>query len=110
MANKLTGETCPQCSQASVTVPRDYGRVRDASRRWCLECGHLWEVPPNPAAVALGRLGGLARAARLTPTQRQDACRRAAQARWAQRLSTHSEEQVEQPRPAPSIGRRHQGV
>jgi hypothetical protein len=40
----------------------------------------------DPAAVALGRKGGLkggkARAAKLTPEQRSDAARRAAQARW----------------------------
>ena len=41
----------------------------------------------NPAAVALGRLGGLkggkARAKRLTKKQRSDAARKAAHARWA---------------------------
>ena len=40
----------------------------------------------NPAAVALGRLGGRkggqARAERLTPEQRQTIAKRAAQARW----------------------------
>jgi hypothetical protein len=40
----------------------------------------------NPAAVALGRLGGKkggpARAAKLTEGQRQEIARRAAQARW----------------------------
>jgi hypothetical protein len=40
----------------------------------------------NPAAVALGRLGGLkggnARAKRLTPEQRKEIARKAAQARW----------------------------
>lgn len=40
----------------------------------------------NPAAVALGRLGGkkggLARAKKLTPEQRQEIARKAAQARW----------------------------
>jgi hypothetical protein len=41
----------------------------------------------NPAAVALGRLGGLkggpALAAKLTPAQRQASARKAAQARWS---------------------------
>jgi hypothetical protein len=41
----------------------------------------------NPAAVALGRLGGLkggpARTASLTPAQRKAAARKAAQARWS---------------------------
>ena len=40
----------------------------------------------NPAAVALGRLGGkkggLARAKKLTPEQRSAAARKAARARW----------------------------
>jgi len=51
------------------------------------------QVPPvnppkqkNPAAVELGRLGGLkggkARAARLTPKQRQEIAKKAAAARW----------------------------
>jgi hypothetical protein len=43
----------------------------------------------NPAAVALGRLGGLkggpARAAKLSPEQRSEVARRAAQARWSAR-------------------------
>lgn len=41
----------------------------------------------DPAAVALGRRGGLkggkARAAKLTPQQRSEAARRAAEARWS---------------------------
>lgn len=41
----------------------------------------------NPAAVELGRKGGLkggkARAAKMTAEQRKDAARRAADARWA---------------------------
>lgn len=48
------------------------------------------EAPPNdgkdPAAVALGRKGGLrggiARAAKLTKAQRSDSAKKAAQARW----------------------------
>lgn len=42
--------------------------------------------PKNPAAVALGRLGGKkggkARAASLTPEQRKEIARKAAAARW----------------------------
>ena len=41
----------------------------------------------NPAAVALGRLGGLkggkARAAKLTPAERKESARKAALVRWA---------------------------
>lgn len=43
----------------------------------------------DPAAVALGRKGGLkggkARAAKMTPEQRSEAAKRAAQARWQNR-------------------------
>lgn len=43
----------------------------------------------NPAAVALGRLGGLkggpARAAKLTAEQRSEFARRAVMARWSKR-------------------------
>jgi len=49
-------------------------------------------VPPpaekNPAAVALGRLGGLkggkARAAKLSPTKRRAIAKKAAAKRWAE--------------------------
>lgn len=45
----------------------------------------------DPAAVALGRKGGLkggkARAARMTATQRSEAARKAAEARWAKHRS-----------------------
>jgi hypothetical protein len=50
------------------------------------------EKPPedkNPAAVALGRLGGLkggkARARKLTPEQRQEIAKKAAVERWKKR-------------------------
>ena len=39
--------------------------------------------PKNPAAVALGRKGGQARAKKLTPKERSEAARRAVEARWA---------------------------
>jgi hypothetical protein len=46
----------------------------------------------NPAAVALGRLGGQkggrARAEKLTPNERQEIARRAAEARWGKRKGT----------------------
>ena len=45
------------------------------------------EPQKNPAAVALGRLGGLkggkARAAKMTAKERSEAARKAARARWA---------------------------
>jgi hypothetical protein len=46
--------------------------------------------PKNPAAVALGRLGGKkggpARAEKLTAKKRQEIARKAAKARWARKL------------------------
>jgi hypothetical protein len=46
----------------------------------------------DPAAVELGRRGGLkggrARAEKLTPQERQESARKAAQARWGRREGT----------------------
>jgi hypothetical protein len=46
----------------------------------------------NPHAVALSKLGarkgGQARAAKLTPEQRQEIAKKAAEARWAKRSQT----------------------
>lgn len=42
--------------------------------------------PKNPAAVALGRKGGHARAAKLTAEQRSDSARKAVTARWQKTL------------------------
>lgn len=48
----------------------------------------------NPAAVALGRLGGLkggkARAEKLTPEERKSMAKQAANARWSKRSSTQA--------------------
>ena len=47
--------------------------------------------PKNPAAVALGKLGGMkggrARAAKLTAAERKEIAQRAAKARWGERES-----------------------
>lgn len=71
----------------SSKIPRDVNEA--AHRLMQLAAG---QTPPedigdkNPAAVALGRLGGKkggrARAAKLTPEQRADIARVAANARW----------------------------
>jgi len=42
--------------------------------------------PKNAAAVALGRKGGKARAARMTPEERSEAARKAVEARWEKTL------------------------
>ena len=50
------------------------------------------QTAKNPAAVALGRLGGLkggkARAARLSPAKRKAIAKKAAAKRWSAKLST----------------------
>lgn len=47
------------------------------------------EPEKNPAAVALGRMGGRkggpARAAKLTPEQRKESAQKAARARWGEK-------------------------
>jgi len=54
----------------------------------------------NPAAVALGRLGGLkggnARAASMTPEKRREIAQRAAKQRWANRESKVVESATDQ--------------
>lgn len=55
----------------------------------------------DPAAVALGRKGGLkggkARAAKLTPEQRREIAKKAAQARWAEKARHQTETAVSPP-------------
>jgi hypothetical protein len=75
-------------------MPARPKRPRDANQLGKLitdlATGEVEDTTPddgkNPAAVELGRKGGLkggkARAAKLTPQQRSDLARRAAQARW----------------------------
>ena len=69
--------------------PRD---INELARQLVDEAtGEAMPADPNegkdPAAVALGRKGGLkggkARAAKLTPEQRSEAARKAAAARWS---------------------------
>ena len=61
---------------AKLVVDIATGEVEDAPE----------DAEKNPAAVELGRKGGLkggnARAAKMTPEQRSEAARRAARARW----------------------------
>ncbi len=44
----------------------------------------------NPAAVALGRIGGKATAEKRTPQERTEAARRAVGARWAKKKKAAS--------------------
>lgn len=75
---------------------RSRKRPRDLNRLAASIVGAAIEGEPepedsgkNPAAVALGRLGGrkggIARAKKLTAEQRTDIAKRAAQARWAKK-------------------------
>jgi hypothetical protein len=61
----------------------------DAVQRIGELTGEPRETLKNPAAVALGRLGGLkggkARAAKLTAAQRRKSAMKAAQARWSKK-------------------------
>lgn len=60
-------------------------------RRTAAVSGNVSAPEKNPAAVALGRLGGLkggkARAAKLSGKRRQEIAKKAAQARWSVRPS-----------------------
>ena len=68
--------------------PRDISQLAASIVQDATSESALKEVPPekNPAAVALGRLGGLkggkARAAKLSAKKRKEIARKAAQARW----------------------------
>lgn len=68
------------------------GGIPDAEREGVVDGKGENQVTKDPAAVALGRLGGKkggkARAAKLTPAQRSEIARRAAAARWASRGSS----------------------
>ena len=78
-------------NRTSTRKPRDLNRlaasiVSEATGEEPESAEHSGK---NPAAVALGRLGGQkggrARAERMTPEQRSAAARRAAEIRWAAR-------------------------
>jgi hypothetical protein len=84
-SKKTAGQEIPTtsepASEKSVEAPLEDGESTTAD-----------QSPPgvkNPAAVALGRLGGkkggLARAKKLTKEQRSEIARKAAEARWRKR-------------------------
>jgi hypothetical protein len=69
-----TGQPLPQLTESGI----DHGALSIPAK-----------PEKNPAAVALGRLGGLrggkSRAARLTAEQRSDIARKGAQQRWSKK-------------------------
>jgi len=83
---RLKGWAPPAAPELGISARQDADdpeRTADQSPV-AFETGEL--VMKNPAAVALGRLGGKkggkARASRMTASERSDAARRAAIARW----------------------------
>jgi hypothetical protein len=70
----------------SVTAYRVVQEATRQSQPETREATPVSSVDRHAAAVALGRLGGLkggkARASKLTPEQRRESARKAAQARW----------------------------
>jgi hypothetical protein len=67
--------------------PRDVNAMAAAIVAQSTDPENKGDPAKNPAAVALGRLGGRkggkARAEKLTPEQRSEAARKAAEARWS---------------------------
>ncbi len=64
--------------------------VQEATEQEKTEVEKPLNIEKNPAAVALGRLGGLkggkARANKLTPEQRKEIAKKAAQTRWSKNI------------------------
>lgn len=67
------------------------------------------EALKNPAAVALGRLGGLkggkARAEALTPSQRSKIAKKAAQMRWTREIEAKLKPKTEEKTVSPAAKR-----
>lgn len=75
---------CNKCQQPGEVV--DTGSASGRKTYWCPRCRVRWrEKAPekNPAAVALGALGGKARAEALTAEERSASASIAASAKWA---------------------------
>ena len=82
MPNRSSNRPSDPNQLAKLVVDIATGQTADSS--------HSPQYVKNPAAVALGRLGGkkggAARAAKLTPEQKSEVARRAAQVRWAAKV------------------------
>jgi hypothetical protein len=67
-------------------MPKRSSKPKDENEIASSILSHLTESTKNPAAVALGRLGGLkggkARAAKLSPKRRKAIAKKAAAKRW----------------------------
>ena len=88
--------TKPAANKAKPPRPVKKQDVKDIEQADAEGMAQPQGAPPkkNPAAVALGRIGGLkggkARAAKMTAEERAESARKAAEARWAKR-STNRE-------------------
>lgn len=80
METELTdgAKPCPTCGAASILV--EVGTASGLGTYDCPKCGSWREK--NPAAAALGALGGQATSSKLTPAERQKKAEDAAKARW----------------------------
>lgn len=78
MADQKPNPMCPKCREIGVRIGQG-----SASQRPQFRCpgGHEW-FEKNPAAVALGSLGGKARAESMTPDELSKQGEAAANARW----------------------------
>ena len=74
---------CPQCGGDGKVLGQ--GTATGRLKYGCLS-GHEW-WGKNPAAVALGKLGGAARTASLSPEQRSRLATEAVSARWRKNKS-----------------------
>ena len=89
----LWGANMQPCSHAMLVKARPLKHNRGMARaQKVVEISTKLPMPEkNPAAVALGRMGGLkggnARAAKLSPEERKEIAQRAAKQRWANRKS-----------------------
>ena len=77
----------PKAIKPAKNPPRPKGKQDAEDIDRAVGEGMAQPQEKNPAAVALGRLGGLkggkARAAKLTPAKRKDIAKKAAAKRWA---------------------------
>jgi hypothetical protein len=73
-----------QSSKPKIRLRKDPNQIATIIVEAATDEAHIVK---NPAAVALGRLGGLkggkARAAKLSPERRKEIAQKAARARWA---------------------------
>lgn len=84
--NTVAPDAEPKAIKPAKTPPRPKGKQDAEDIDRAAGEGMAQPQQKNPAAVALGRLGGLkggkARAAKLTPARRKAIAKKAAQTRW----------------------------